>query len=342
MQRITHLWHKETKKDGVARDKIADEVFDVLEEWCMLMQLNAAQMLEMVQWVNEENKLTFWSEWEIYKVPVHLSNGMIKVFLVAKKRFDNNVYNEFAMHKRAYDIIKKNPHVSVKVPQLFGKFEWMDGSTLIIMEFMKGKTLYAKIVEELIQSYLAPHVVSHDFYSEDEDEDDVHDWWSHQNYVHQSFYKKIENDKDADEALLQYFNVKRTREFIEDLIYNPTRYSTAAWCKQAMKSFGLTSWERLHWLQLFSQQQWKKIQRQLQEFFDCLHAEGLYHRDIGANIRNIMFDAAGNPSVIDFWKSKIITNAMVTEKKIYAGEQKWDLPYMRDENICDIIAAYCK
>lgn len=55
-------------------------------------------------------------------------------------------------------------------------------------------------------------------------------------------------------------------------------------------------------MQLFQEPESKEIQKHLRIFIQKLHENGLYHRDLGGNPRNIMFGEDGRVYIIDFGK----------------------------------------
>ncbi|MFA6255656.1 MAG: hypothetical protein WC606_00600 [Candidatus Absconditabacterales bacterium] len=65
-----------------------------------------------------------------------------------------------------------------------------------------------------------------------------------------------------------------------------------------------------------------------------MHEEGVYHRDLGGSLRNIMFCPDGKIYIIDFGKA-VKNHDIKDEKEIYGENQ-----YFTDEEILDIIDAY--
>ncbi len=277
--------------------------------------IDVPQITEILQGIKPENKLTFWSEWEIYKVLIHVPWGQMKVFLVAKKRYDNNVKHEYETHQKAYKLLCTRDDVWVWVPKLYSKFESIDGSQLIIMEYVSWQTLYAKIIDMYIKTFCAWHF--------------------------ERKQSSSRNDKEAEQSLLDHFHIEKVKGIIDDIIYNPYKYTTESGMLEEWKKLWHSAGKTKHPMVLFTKEVWNLIQQQLWEFFTIMHDAGIYHRDIGANLRNIIIWKNNKPYIIDFGKAKDIGHdPYIPEAKIYQGSNSNDLPFARDEEIIDIISAY--
>ena len=132
-------------------------------------EVSPGVMWQIQEYVNTHWPFDSWSEGIIYKVPVKV-DWSIKYFLVAKKRYDHNISKEFANHKYISNILDKNLDFKkdVDIPKLYGKFDdATENEAYIIMDFIQGKTLFAKLVETICDT-------------------------------------KVENDKDAEKKLREF------------------------------------------------------------------------------------------------------------------------------------------
>lgn len=106
---------------------------------------------QIQKYVNSHNPFDSWNEWIVYKVPVKI-NWSIHYFLVAKKRFDKNISIEYDNHKRLSKILdsKLDFKELVDIPKLYGQFQdATQDEAYIIMDYIQGKTLFAKLVEKV-------------------------------------------------------------------------------------------------------------------------------------------------------------------------------------------------
>lgn len=290
---------------------ISKQILESLELPDDHITLTPAHILSIIEWVTEKNLLTFGSEAEIYRIPIYLNKEKTKAkqFLVAKKRFDNETAHEYDIHKKVYKLLE-NRNTGVKVPQLLAKYEHVDGTQLIIMEYIKWKTIYARIVDILVNKYLAPHA---------------------------DFRVPINNDRDADKALTQYFTPQKAREIIDMIIYNPTEFTSTKKLKNIIKHMWLPNIiPNDDKITLFSKEHANTLATKLESFFTLIHKHGLYHRDIGHNIRNIIIGDNWVPYVIDFWKAKEMKESK-KHKDIYYTNGGKTASYSEDEEIINII-----
>lgn len=239
--------------------------------------------------------ITFGWEWEIYKV-----NFNWKDFIVAKKLFKNTWSNEFKTHKKSFNIMKKEEifeNVSIPEPYLYTT-DWKD--EYIIMEYIYWPTLYARIIEKIIENETRIQIRCYD-------------------------------DKSADFNLVKIFWIQKAKEIIMNLTNNPLQY-------------------KKH--KIFSKDEWKVLFDSISVFLETAHKNGIYHRDIWGNIRNIIIKDDLKSCVIDFWKSiclncfdeKLNENEIINEDEIYFIEENWieRKEYARDEEILEIIKAFSK
>lgn len=296
------VFHKEILQNFVIEQQ------DIVSIW-------PAELVQILQWVTPANKLTFGSEGEIYRVPVLLPDHKTKYYLVAKKRYDNDVKHEYKHHKDTLSILEKSQYTQVWVPKLYGKFEAIDGSELLVMEYIRWKTLYAKVIEAYLATFLQ--------------------WHNYEKI-------RINNDKDAEQILVNYFRTDKVKEIIDTVVYDPLYYTNEKNIVKESENFGHTVKKHKVWLSLFEADAGQKIVQALEWFFKILHQNGIYHRDIWANLRNIIIDKDNKPYIIDFGKStKIDPIHGIPEKKIYHPDKN-ELPFEKDEAIIDIIKAYTK
>lgn len=98
-----------------------------------------------------------WTEWSVFKIEVKDKDGNTKEYLVAKKRYDNDPINEWHIHNRIQQIIKKQKIDTslVTIPELRAVLD-VEDDNFIIMEFVKGKTLYQIEIEEIFKKRWFP------------------------------------------------------------------------------------------------------------------------------------------------------------------------------------------
>ena len=91
------------------------------------------------------------TEGVVYKVPVE-TEVWLSYFLVAKKRYNHDVSQEYKNHKYLSTILHtSNEFVHyIDIPKLYGKFDdATNNESYIIMDYIQGKTFFAILVEKI-------------------------------------------------------------------------------------------------------------------------------------------------------------------------------------------------
>ncbi|MEI6426203.1 MAG: lipopolysaccharide kinase InaA family protein [Candidatus Absconditabacteria bacterium] len=134
---------------------------------------------------------------------------------------------------------------------------------------------------------------------------------------------ECEDDRDAEKNLVLIFGVQEAKKIIETLTNTPLKY-------------------KHH--KLFTKQESDILIKNLESFLSVLHKQGIYHRDLGGNIRNIFVKQNLKCSVIDFGRALDLkhTQQKIPEKDIYLMQEsgKQRIEYFHDEDIIKIIKSY--
>ena len=109
-----------------------------------------AQIIAIIQ-EKEKNKEYYakWTEWIIFKIPITNKEWKTKEILVAKKRFDKKIENEYYIQDKVQKLLPIWKDI-VRVPELKWRIDTIDWDSYIIMDFIKGKTLYTSIIEKIL------------------------------------------------------------------------------------------------------------------------------------------------------------------------------------------------
>lgn len=140
----------------------------------------------------------------------------------------------------------------------------------------------------------------------------------------------LDSDADIERAFYKLYqmngkNHQHVAKTLTSLEKNPLLYSTMDHFKP------------------FSTQQSRDYIRHIKRFLDKMHKQGFYHRDLGANIRNIMFGHDGKVYVIDFGFTKKIDTSLTADPYMDFDDKGNPIKaFAHDEEICDIIASYAK
>lgn len=92
------------------------------------------------------------SEWFIYKIALKDKEDNLKEYIIAKKRYDNLAEGERAIHQKIQEIIsQKNIDIGmIDIPRLRALLN-IKGEQFIVMDFVKGKTLYHILIEKILE-----------------------------------------------------------------------------------------------------------------------------------------------------------------------------------------------
>ncbi|HRU50438.1 MAG TPA: protein kinase [Candidatus Absconditabacterales bacterium] len=143
---------KVQKKDNIK--KIVDTLKSCVSiEYCSVGENIKNQIISQLELLDlNKDRFSKGSEGSVYKITIKNDDGSRKEYLVAKKRYDNNPSNERHIHKRILETLKydKENTNNVGVPELKAVFN-LNGDNFIIMEFIKGKTLYQLEIEKILE-----------------------------------------------------------------------------------------------------------------------------------------------------------------------------------------------
>lgn len=227
------------------------------------------------------------SEAEIFRVRAGDSE-----FVIVKRRYDSfsgtlGTDKEYKLQIAARNVAKKTD--GVRVPKIFHRLHGEDGSEYIVMEYVKGKTLWNLMVESIVnpnqnlQGNLtigAENPIARFFESRS------------------GFATTFDNDTEAEKGMQAWY-----REYGEKLglkhdlgIMNTdpiTRKTTYPNLEPYLEA-------DLKKLSMFDADTVSYVEKKLRKFLKDLHNQGIFHRDL--NIRNIMLTPGGDIYVIDFGK----------------------------------------
>ncbi len=256
----------------------------------------------ILNYINTHSPLTQWQEWEIYKI-----QWKNKEYIIAKKRFDTKSKHESKMQELFHKASEKSKSW-VKIPELIHEFE-DDKNGYLVMEYIPWKTLYTMIWQEIAQSHLIPEIKRH-FQNNNINNtilfNDIelflkkYDWWCEFSDDAQTI-----NEMQSICGFLYELGIIKWNFDYEEI--NPNNKSER---KRVIEIELLDKFSPK--INIFNKDQKNKILSQLKLFLSELHSDGLYHRDLWKNLRNIMFTQIDNNNydihLIDFWRSIQLDN----------------------------------
>lgn len=250
--------------------------------------------------ISNNQALTNWQEWEIYKIKLENKN-----YIIAKKRFDNNSQIETELQNYAFKLSKESKSW-VKVPEIFYEFsDWNNG--YIVMEYIEWKTLYTIIWEEMVNSQLIPLI------SKLVDKK-VNNWEIiYKKYLGEiNEFKKLywnwnkivfNNDYESQSAMRTICWILYDLWYIDwnfdSYTVNKISNERYYWVEQKLLNDFLSK------IQIFDEDDKEIIVNKIKIFLDDIHKKWFYHRDLWKNFRNIMINWT-DVTIIDFWRS--VTN----------------------------------
>ncbi|NDK09013.1 hypothetical protein EOM39_07295, partial [Candidatus Gracilibacteria bacterium] len=208
--------------------------------------------------------------------------------------------NEFELHKTVYEIAK-NSDSGVKVPVPIDSF--IDGENeLILMEYINGKTLYNIVWQSIVKDVLFKKIERHT--KNNRDGSLINNFNSYKEKYLIDGKIDFENDSICEEGVLELLFIMFQSGLIKE---NP---GTITFDK-GKKSYPVMEKiykENFSKAMIFDTEEQKNdTVKKIRQFIDEIHKEGFYHRDLGGNPRNIMFEKIKNEykvTVIDFGKSE--------------------------------------
>ncbi|MDD5213493.1 MAG: lipopolysaccharide kinase InaA family protein [Candidatus Gracilibacteria bacterium] len=321
------------------------------EEKKSLIKLIQNNPIELENYVLSEieNKhlspITHGTEGEIYKLEIEN-----KSYVVVKKRYSSAHKNEFSLLKRAKEIQEKlslNGN-SIKIPTPIGSFVKND-SEYIMMEYIEGKTLYTMSLEKILEkefikyykqisneTVLKDYLYNISLVIEGIDENLLKNF---DNYQNNEILKEIcekngnlkkinlEDDSMAEKVLINFYKILYENKLIHENpeIIDPVKKENPFLVKKYR--------ENIKGIGVFSEMEGIKIGKEINSFLQEMHKEGLYHRDLGGNPRNIMFTKTNTGEyeayIIDFGKASITAGE---DSRVYTDDIAGGI-HDRDEDI---------
>lgn len=247
------------------------------------------------------------SEAEVFRVRAGDSE-----FVIVKRRYDSvsgskGVDNEYRLQTLARNVAKKTD--GVRVPKIFHRIHGDDGAEYIVMEYVKGKTLWNLMLESLanpgmsVQGSLSLQDVN-----------------PVQRFFHSraQFDKNFDNDTDAESDMIERYRAHGEKigspyDLGMKVVDPISRQVTYPHLKPYLDA-------DLKKLSMFDAETVAYVEKKLRKFLGDLHNEGIYHRDL--NIRNVMLTPDGDLYVIDFGKG---VKSVPNDSSVYDAEEgKYD------------------
>ncbi|MDQ1343883.1 MAG: Protein kinase protein [Patescibacteria group bacterium] len=230
---------------------------------------------------------THGTEAEIFRVKAGDSE-----FVIVKRRYDSfsgtlAIDRECQLQVAARNVAKKTD--GVRVPKIFDRLRGEDGSEYIVMEYVKGKTLWNLMVESIVN----PSRSSEESLAIGAENPIARFFESRS-----GFETTFDNDTEAENGMRAWYQEYGERLGLKhDLgIMNTdpiTRKTTYPNLEPYLEA-------DLKKLSMFDAETVAYVAKKLRKFLKELHDEGIYHRDL--NVRNIMLTPEGDIYVIDFGK----------------------------------------
>ena len=183
---------KEIDSNGNAANILPDNLFWVLENFDK-QKITAYVIKQVLK--HKVPMLTFWKQWQIYKVALPY-DGWEKYFLVAKKKKDAvddsyDLRQEFRLQQYVSESVD---HPKVQVPELFWYQELPNGEQFIVMEFAPWQTLYTLLLNKVTQKNRPERPTA-------------------------------KNDREADTNIVKIFGVDSAKNMLSKIETNPYIYS---------------------------------------------------------------------------------------------------------------------
>lgn len=240
--------------------------------------------------LSNSQPITNWQEWEIYKFKYEWGE-----YVIAKKRFDTESRNEHKLHKKAHQISLES-NSWIKIPEPIYEFH-NEENWYIIMEYIEWQTLYTLIWEEIINQNIISQIKLK--------------LWNQESNRFNEFKKEyiknwkvyLKNDSVTEKLVMElleilhevWWNVGYPNTYVKD--ENKPHIKRYPVLENIYKKY-------VDKINLFDEKNWKKITDNLKIFLEEMHSEGIYHRDLWWNPRNIMFTKKWDKievNIIDFW-----------------------------------------
>ncbi|MFK7780626.1 MAG: hypothetical protein QM490_05860 [Candidatus Gracilibacteria bacterium] len=291
--------------------------------------------------------LTNGQEGEIYKIEFEGAN-----YIVAKKRFDTSSLSEYEIHNKVFEL-SMNSGTGVKIPTPLLEFD--DGKNgYVIMEYIEGQTLYTMTWQEITNKFIIPQIKKIL----------INNPSQRFSYFEEGFIKDnkviFESDTQAEELVMELAEILYELGAVSDNPNISERDPNRPHIKKYPVLEGIYK-KYLPKINIFGEDDGIKIQNKLKFFLDEMHSEGIYHRDLGGNPRNIMFTKKGGKyeiHIIDFGMGTILKkgvecnykdeisggiydndNYVLHKIKSLTGEYKKDVAEINHEaNITEIIS----
>lgn len=147
-------WSRGTKKWDTNNEWEIDRDDNTIEidfyEWDLDNDIKQAIIEQIIEKEKKKDYYAKWSEWIIFKIEIKDKNWEKKDYLVAKKRYDHNTHKEIDIHEKVQKLMPIWNDI-VRVPKLKAEISRLDWENYIIMDFIKWKTIYQKMIEEILR-----------------------------------------------------------------------------------------------------------------------------------------------------------------------------------------------
>lgn len=339
VENIISQWLWTHLKDKYVEKERQEEMGDII--WNLNIKELETEVLHFM--ASKPSEFAHWSEWQIFKMNIP---GKAWEVMVVKRPYKETWEKEYDLHKKAKEIEilynKENPENIVKVPSIFHHFnDWNDD--YVVMEYIKWKTLYLKIIEEILSSetillgekisdeelkklfYYHYYYLLEDKIIWDIDMDDFY-YLSIEEILkllmdEKWYLKAIDLEYDSkweDKFKVLYWILKDAWVKFE---WDPKAVFELAWDPVNKMIYDKVNFDNFNEIWFLSNIQKVNLSNNLNKFLTFSHKKWFYHMDLWCNTRNIILTEKEwlyVPTIIDFWKSKFLwddNNASSIEKE---------------------------
>jgi hypothetical protein len=294
-----------------------DEIWDVL---------NKSSWLDFFfDFTETHEPFTRWTEGEIFKIELDGRN-----YIIVKKR-GNDDGNEFNVHRAAIKSVASIPEENlISLPKLFWSFDRVDkkgiNSTYILMEYIPWKTLYHFMVEHFFYEQYKKYK------------------WTEYEQIFNHFLRTAEQSgaigaprwfqvlsRLSQNNLFQFSDDTDAEKWLKEL-FSDLQDAWLIWINNDLEKY---FFKFLQEKPIFTQKEFYSISRHLREFITLMNGGGIYHRDLWANPRNLIFSSDGRAYVIDFGKGVIST----PDEEAFESHVD-NIRYFRDTDVIDFISSF--
>jgi len=268
-------------------------------------------------WKDPWRYFTCWMQWEIYINELLTPEWSKKVLIIKKQRW-TSFRNEVDCHIKAMNIFKEK---STWVPELYATKSYIKQDTnsqsyeisYMIMDYVEWKTLYCCLIEKYIERIIELHqelFVDSDFMVRYQND------FQDQSKMNSRSNINCRNDALAQSALIETLEILWSSKVNNELQQIKSKQASYPIYLIIMSLLNNESqWD----VPLFIQEDFGIIKSFLKDIQD-MNDQGLRHRDLWSNTRNIIIGDDNRFHLIDFWLSTI---DVTYENLFMAHERKW-------------------